>query len=1144
MRIFEKSDIKHVINIRILRIMKITAIFLLTCIGVCQAANSYSQSTDLTLNLKEKTIKEVFFEIEKNSEFVFFYFNNDVDLNRKVSLNMKGKKITEILDQIFKSTNTGYLIKDRQVYISKKAPEEVVQNKKKRVTGTITDSHGDPLIGVTVSVKNTTNGTMTNINGLYVIDALETDILVFNCVGFLQQEVRVGDKGVINITLQEDEQMLEDVVIVGYGQQNKSSVVSSVSTVTSKELSAPTSNLTSNLAGQLAGLISIQRSGEPGRDDAEFWIRGISTFKGGTSPLVLVDGIPRAISNIEPDEIETFTLLKDAAATAVYGAEGANGVILITSKRGNISKPKISFRGEYSISNPTRLPDFVDSWDYLDLVNEASFNDGLDPYKYQEEIEKYRSRVDNDLYPNSKWMDELLADNMSNQRYTLNFRGGAENAKYFVSMAYFQQDGIFKKNPMQKYKGDFGFERYNLRSNIDLKVTKTTNLSIDISGQYLNRTTSNRSPDDIFKFMLHTPPHMFPAVYSDGTLATYPTQSDSNNRNPYNMLMNQGYRKTWETMIQSNIGLSQDLGFITSGLKFNGKVSLDYDGNYSTLRNHWPSLYYATGRDQDGNLIYNTSVSGSPELQDPVKQDDGSKSYRKIYIEGSLNYARTFKEKHTVGGMFLYMQKEQQASDVVLPYRKQGMVGRLTYSYDNRYFVEGNFGYTGSETFANGKKFGFFPAIGLSYFVSNESFYPEALSKIMNKAKIRLSYGKTGNDDTGGDRFLYRATFNMSSDGFNQGIGSNGGTNGLGAGIKDIRFVNNNIQWEIENKRNVGVDLGFLKNRIELTFDYFNNRREKILMERRTIPGVVGFHSNPWENYGIVDNWGTDASLNVRQDFGPVKVSMRGTFTFARNKIVEYDELPQEYPWMNVTGTRVNEHTLYIAERLYTEDDFIKTQNSNGTYSYQLKPGLPAVTMQGILGPGDIKYKDMNNDGKIDNFDKVRGIGNPYNPEINYGFGLNVEYKGFYVSAFFQGTGNSSILLASGNSTFWPFNWGIEKSNYRKEFLNRWTADNPSQDVIMPRLHIGYGNNVNKEPSTWWLRNGNFLRFKNLEVGYNIPKKHAKKLLLDGARVYLQGYNICVWDDVKYWDPELGNDNGGNTYPLPRTFTFGVELNF
>ncbi len=1023
------------------------------------------------------------------------------------------------------------------------SPSNAVQDGKRRITGVVTDDRGEPLIGVSVQIQNTTIGTITNIDGLFVIDVRDTDVLSFSYVSFLSQNIKVKGMDVVNVILEPDAQMFEDVVVVGYGKQKRGGVVSSVSTIGSKELIAPTSNLTNSLAGQLAGLISIQRSAEPGRDDAEFWIRGISTFKGGTAPLILVDGIPREISNIEPDEIDTFTLLKDAAATAVYGAEGANGVILVTTKRGVVSKPKVSFRSEYSLSNPQRVPDFVDSWQYLELANEALFNDGEDPYKLPSEIDLYRTGADRDLYPNAKWMD-LLDKNVSSQRYTLNFRGGAENARYFVSMAYMQQDGVFKENPLGKYDTDFGFQRYNLRSNIDLKVTKSTNLNVDLSGQYVNRRTANRSPDDIFSFMLHTPSHLFPMIYSDGTLATYAVQSDGNNRNPFNMLYNQGYRKEFTTKIQGNVGATQDLSFVTAGLTANAKVGLDYDNNLATLRDYWPTLYNATGRDTDGNLIYNITSSGSPEAKDPVFTTNANDAYRKIYIEGSVNYARSFDKGHNVGAMLLYMQKETQNHGVVLPYRKQGIVGRLTYSYNDRYFLEANFGYTGSETFAEKNRFGFFPAVGVSYYISNENFYPRALRNVMNTAKVRLSMGRTGNDETGSDRFLYRPTFPTNGYNFNQGIGSSGGTNAIGAGIYDARFQNYNIGWEIEYKRNVGLDLAFLHNKIDLTVDYFNNRRENILMERNTIPGLAGFHARPWENFGVVKNWGFDGSMNASHNFGKIRVSARGTFTFARNKILEYDELPQPYPWMTVTGTRVNERTLYIAERLYTEDDFIKTQNSNGTYSYQLKPGLPQVALSGKLGPGDIKYADLNNDGVIDTFDKKRGVGNPYNPEINYGFGFNVEYQGFYVSTFFQGTGNTSIYLAEGNNTFWPFNWGVEKSNYRTDFLDRWTADNPNQDVLMPRLHIGYGNNVNTEPSTWWLKNGSFLRFKNLEFGYNVPKKYVNKLKLEGARVYMLGYNLCVWDSFKLWDPEMGNRNKGNSYPMSRTFTLGLELNF
>lgn len=1023
---------------------------------------------------------------------------------------------------------------------------------KKRITGKVTNTAGEPLVGASIGIQNTTMGTTANNDGLYVIDALPTDVLTFSYTGYVSRDTVVNGSEVLNMVLDRDIQMSDQIVVVGYGKQKKAAMVSSVSSITAKELMAPTGNITGNLAGQLSGLIAIQRNAEPGRDAAEFWIRGISTFAGGSQPLVLVDGIPRKIGEIEADEIETFSLLKDAAATAVYGAEGANGVILVTTKRGTISKPRISFRAELSTAQPQRLPEFVDSWDYIELANEARFNDGLDPYMTQEQIEKYRNRVDNDLYPNTNWMNELLAKNVKNQRYTVNFRGGAENAKYFVSMAYFNQDGVFKKNEMGKYNSDFDYQRYNLRSNIDLKVSNTTQLNIDLAGQYVNRLTANRSPDDIFKFMLFTPPHLFPAIYSDGTLATYRIVGDGNNRNPFNMLYNQGYRKEFSTRIQSNVGINQDLKIVTKGLTARANLSLDYEGNNRTLRNYGPSLYYATGRDAEGNLQFSQSVSGNPQLVDPVYDDDGRDNYRNIYMEGAINYARTF-EQHNVGGMLLYMQKENQRGNDVLPYRKQGLVGRATYSFANRYFIEGNFGYTGSETFAKGNRFGFFPAVGISYFVSNEPFYPDALKDVLYSAKIRLSMGRTGNDNTGGSRFLYRPTFVTSGDNaynFNQGISTNGGTNGLGAGIFDQRFLNNYIGWEIEQKRNVGLDLGFFRNRIELTVDYFNNERTGILIQRRTIPGSAGFHANPWQNYGIVHNHGVDASLKSNHKIGEFTIGTRGTFTFARNKVLEYDELPQNYPWMQVTGTRVGEQTVYIAERLYTEDDFIRTQNPNGTYRYQLKPGLPVPTMTGnaTMGPGDIKYADLNNDGIIDNNDRKRGVGHPENPEINYGFGLNVDYKGFYISVFFQGAANTSFVIGTEGSgteayTVWPFTWGIEKGNYRKEFLNRWTADNPSQNVMMTRLHEGYGNNISKEASTWWMRDASFLRFKNLEFGYTIPKNTIQRLGISGARAYIMGYNLYVWDKIKIWDPEMGDRNKGVSYPMSRTFTLGLEVN-
>lgn len=1016
---------------------------------------------------------------------------------------------------------------------------------KRRITGTVTDENGQPLPGAYVYIKGTEVGTTTNLDGMYVIDINQTDELTFSFISYLEQTIKPRSaSNTLNVSLKPDTNALEEAVAVAYGAQKRQAIVSSLSTITTDDLKVTSTNITSSIQGQLPGLIAVQRNAEPGRDDAEFWIRGVSSFKGGTSPLVLVDGVERSITDLDADEIESFSLLKDAAATAMYGAEGANGVILVTTKRGHIGKQQISLRVEQNLSVPYRIPDFVDSWDYMRLANEALVNDGMEPLYSGDVIDLHESGADPDLYPNAQWTD-LIARTIHGQRYTLSFRGGTENAKYFVTGGYQQKDGVFKKNPESKYNSNFSYDRFNLRSNIDLKVSKTTQLSIDLAGQYTARRTANRSPDDVFVFMLHTPPHLFPMVYSDGTVSTYPGgETDGNNRNPYYMLYQQGYRREFQTNIQSRVNLRQDLHFITEGLSARGAVSFDLENTLSKLRNYGPSKYHANGRDPEtGALIYEQIVAGSPD----VKQVEitGNTYDRQIYVEAALEYNNTFAGKHAVGAMLLYNQKERQKNNEPLVYRTQGLVGRITYGYDNRYFIEANFGYTGSETFAKKNRFGFFPAVGASYMISNESWYPEGLKRVLSSAKVRASFGRTGNDDTGTSRFLYRATFSESGHTFNQGISSGGATNGLGAGIYDLQFENLTLGWEIEDKTNVGLDLSFFNRAIQIQADYFYNIRSAILLQRNTIPQYAGFHQNPWQNYGRVRNQGLDASIDMMKSFGDWKVSARGTFTFARNKVLEIDELTPSEEYQRVTGTRINEQELYIAERLYTIDDFIVTKNDNGTDAYTLRPGLPQPALGGIIGPGDIKYVDMNHDGIIDTNDKVRGVGHPYQtPEINFGFGFNVEWKGIYASVFFSGVANTSILLASGNSTFWPFNWGVEKGNYRTAFLDRWTTENPSQDVVYPRLHVGYGNSINDEPSTWWLRDGSFLRLKNAEIGYVLPEKALRTLKISGLRIYLLGENLCVFDHIKFWDPEQGNRNKGVSYPMQHSFTLGVQLDF
>ncbi|MBP6023858.1 TonB-dependent receptor [Ferruginibacter sp.] len=1127
-------------------IMKFTAILLLVaCLQV--SAEGFGQK--VTLSEKNAPLKKVFKEIKKQTGYSFFFDEAWIKKTGTVSITVKEMLLEKVLDICFKDQSLSYSIVGNTIVLKQRINAEIKKSKftpAAEIPGVVTGENDTPLQGVTVTVKGTTKSTSTNSKGEYKIDVNVGDVLEFSSVGYKTTTMIVGTETVLNMKLEVSAAELGDVVVIGYGTQKKKSVVSAISTVKGEQIKFPGRNLTTNIAGQVAGLISVQRSGEPGYDNAEFWIRGISTFKGGTSPLVLVDGVPRRINDIEPDEIETFSVLKDAAATAVYGAEGANGVVLITSKRGSSKKPVISFRAEHTVSTPMRMPKFVSSADYLKLYNEALNNDGLSSIFSDSLIQLYRSNVDPDLYPNTDWIKAMVRDNTKNDRFTLNVRGGSDRAKYFVSGAYYSENGIFKDDPANKYNNNIGLKRFNLRSNIDLEVSKTTTVSVDLAGQYLLTNYPGVATSNIFRQMVLTPSYAFPAVYSDGTIATYFQERDANMRNPYNLLVNSGYSKEWRSNIQSAVRLNQKLDFITRGLSYKALVSYDYDGYFSSNRTYNPSRYNATGRDANGKLIFSRTFAGTPDLSSPTT---GNNAQKKVYIENSLNYNRAF-NKHAVGAMVLYMQKEQQNHDNALAFRKQSVVGRATYAFDNRYFVEGSFGYTGSETFAPGYRFGLFPAVGVGYMVSNESFYPAGLKDILSTFKLRASVGRTGNDNTGTSRFLYRPTFNFGAGGFNQGITSGGPTNGYGNGITEGLFEAPYLSWEIEDKQNYGVNLGFFNDKIQFVGDYFKNERSDILLQRNTVPGSSGFRTAPWQNYGRVKSWGFDGSLDGSHTFGKdLTLGFRSTFTYATNKITEYDELTPKFPYQAITGTSVSENTLYIANGLYTESDFDVTQNTNGTRSYTLKPGLPVPTLGGLLGPGDIKYVDLNGDGKIDQFDAKRGVGNPFNPEIVYGFGVNAQYKGFYASVFFQGVGKTSVVLGAGTPQgFIPFLWGGgDQSNYRSFALDRWTeADKNSSQVtrLIPRLHTRTNNNNNVVASTWWLRDASFLRLKNMEIGYNFPVALLQKLHLKTARVYLMGYNLALWDKIKYWDPETGNGTAGNAYPNSRSFTIGIETSF
>jgi len=1114
------------------RIMKLTILMVLC---ICFGALAASKAQQVTIQVKNMPLRKVLREVQRQTDVQFLFNDELVQRVPPISINLKNADLNQVLQNILKDTDLDYKMANGIIAV---VPRNSSTKKQENVeiTGLVKDSV-DVLPSVSVMVKGKpTTATATDVNGRYVLVVPANATLVFRLVGYKTLEIPLSGKKNIDVTLQEDKSELDEVVVVGFGQQKKESMVSSVATIKGEQLRMPTRSLSNNLAGQIPGLIAVQRSGEPGYDNAEFWIRGSSSFAGGTSPLVLVDGVPRNMNDIEPDEIETFTLLKDAAATAIYGAEGANGVVLITSKRGRVQKTNIAYRGEYSVLSPTRVPQFASSVDYLSLYNEALYNEGKPPAYSDEVLDKYASGEDPDLYPNSNWWDILMRDQTNNTRHTLNFRGGGDRMRFFVSGAYFQESGLYKVN--NEYNNNAGLRRYNLRSNIDIDVTKTTLIRVDLSGQYLQTNYPSKGSANIFERFSRIPPHLIPPIYSDGTLAAHPSQ-DNNKVNPYNQLMEYGYNKEWRTGIQSRIDLEQKLDILTQGLRIRGAISYDANNIYYMSRTKVPATFYATGRDEDGQLIFNQVTNETP-FGEPSESNEGNKN---IYMEAAVDYSRTF-EKHAIGAMFLVYQKEKQLHNDALAYRKQAYIGRATYTYDNRYSMEANFGIAGSENFADGYRYGFFPAIGLAWNLTNESFFPENLKTGVNSFKLRASIGRTGNDNTGeGVRFMYRPTFS-STTGYSWGIGTSGALNSLG-GLIEGRFASPFLSWEIEMKRNFGLDASFWDNRISIQADYFNNHRTDILLQRRTLSAVAGFRQAPWQNYGEVTNKGLDGSITFNHQIGEVSLAMRGNFTFARNKIIQYDEIPQLYPWMDITGTRLNAlNGMLIADRLFTDDDFTIGSDGAGNVIYTLKDGIAQPSMLQDPMPGDIKYVDLNNDGVIDNFDKANDVGNPTVPEIIYGFGLNVGYKGFYASVFFQGAGNTSTNLNNQANAFMPFHWGVLESNVRQEIVDsRWTASNPSQDVFFPRLRVTNMTNTNTF-STWWIRDASFLRLKNVELGYNFTAQLLQKIHMKAARLYVMGQNVALWDKVKVYDPELGNSAGGTKYPLPGIWTLGLELTF
>jgi len=993
-----------------------------------------------------------------------------------------------------------------------------------QISGTVMDKEKFPLPGVNIVIEgqNAATGVVTDIDGhFYMKVPSEESAIIISYVGFKPQRIVVGNNINFNVILEEDVETLDEVVVTGYGSQKRMSVIGSVETLEPARLqTGSTRSLSNNLAGQLAGVIAVQRSGEPGYDSSNFWIRGIASFSGNQNPLVLVDGIERDLNNIDPAEIESFSVLKDASASAMYGVRGANGVIVINTKRGKIGAPQVNFRVEHSITEPTQLPEFIGAADYMQLLNDLA-DPSRRPFT-DEQIYRTRIGYDRDLYPDVNWMDAITKDYAYSTRANIDVSGGSDFLRYSLVGSYFGEKGIMETDQTLPYDTGTRLTRYNLRANVDLDVTKTTTLRVNVGGYLQTLRKQNYSTETAFSEAFMTPPNIHPMRYSDGTIPCV-----ANRVNPWANVTQRGYETETQSQIQSLFAVEQNLKMLTPGLK--AKITFSFDRwNKSTMeRGMNPTLYNtATGRDVEGNLLHTILSYGDEALG---HSNGGEYGNTRVYFEGTLTYNRTFGGKHDVDALFLYNQQSYDDGGIQ-PYRKQGIAGRLSYTFDRRYIGEFNFGYNGSENFDKGKRFGFFPSFALGWLVSEEPFM-ERFRSTLTKLKIRGSIGKVGNDNIGGNRrFAYITTLNTSADSYNWGETGQIGRTGISEGEVGV----SDLTWETALKMNLGFELG-LWNELDFQVDLFKERRTDIFMQRKTIPTQAGFLTNPWANYGEVTNRGAEFSVNYNKQINKDWfVGFRANFTYAINRVEEYDEAASVLGTHRaLTGRSLNTLWGLQAERLFTEDDF----DANGN----LKFGIPTQEVgAATVRPGDIKYKDMDGDGVITDADEGY-IGGTVDPRIVYGFGGNVNYKNWDLNFFFQGVGDTYRIIG-GTQYFIPGSGQGVQGNVYSNYLDRWTEENPSQDVFWPRLSES-ANRQNYRASTWWKKNMRFLRLKTLEIGYTLPKHITDKICSKGIRIYLSGNNLFCFSPFDLWDPELDSADGLK-YPTMRSFMVGVNLNF
>ncbi len=1014
--------------------------------------------------------------------------------------------------------------------------------------GTVYDETGETLPGVSIFLKaQAMVGTATDADGKFKIKASKGDVLVFSFLGYENQEYLVDSQNEnIKVTMMPISTQIEEVIVTALGTQRKISVVGAISSLDVKDLQTPATSIANMLGGRIAGMITVLGSGEPGKNISEFWVRGIGTFGASSSALVLIDGLEGDINSIDPADIESFSILKDASATAVYGVRGANGVVLVTTKRGQSGRMQIKARANYTLSNLTRMPEYLRAYDYAVLANSAREARDEEILYNDMELKLIQYHLDDDLYPDISWQDEIIKKNGFQQTYYMSAQGGGEAARYFISLGTSTEDAAYKVSPENTIRSGVGYNTYNYRINLDIDLTKGTTLYFGSDGYMSLRTQPGfANTDAMWEAQSNLTPITVPIRYSTGELPAYSSSFGGGGISPYVLLNYTGKQTNQHYTGKSTLALTHDFSYLIKDLKLRMQGAYDNLSWKDERRYVMPELYLASGRTNWGELQRAKSYDAvSPQYSNSQRQS------RKYHFESTLTWDKLLNDDHRISALaYYYMSDQQDTRDAdvagagrraleALPKRYQGLSTRFTYSFQNAYMLDFNFGYTGSENFEPGKQFGFFPSLALGWVPSSYKWVEENITWL-NFFKIRGSYGSVGSDRIADFRFPF-----MTIIGENQAVGWGSTLNG----VSELQFGASNLMWEKAIKANFGVEGNLFDSSVNFVVDIFNDKRENIFQRRETIPGYAGlvYSARPYGNVGSMRSFGSDGNISYTHEISDDwNFTIRGNYTYSTNEIINWEEPPTRYEYQPLNGYPFQATKGYIATGLFKDEDDIEFSAKQSFGGFKVMPG-------------DIKYKDVNGDGVINSDDRVF-LSDPTYPRVMYGFGGEMQYKNFTMGILFKGTGKTDFYHVGygGNGAgYVPFNDGRignvltivkEPGNlwFTKEYalkngIDPALAENP--DARFPRLSYGYNAN-NSQLSSFWKNDSRYLRIQEVTLNYNLRADFLKRFGLSSADIQLVGNNLYVWDKVKLWDPEQGYRNG-RAYPIPTRYTLQLYLNF